>query len=509
MMDSPVPDAALSLALADEAATKRLGEDLVLALRVGDVVALHGDLGAGKSTLARAMIRTLADDAELEVPSPTYTLVQVYELDPPIAHFDLYRLGDGSELDELGFDEAAETGIVLCEWPERAAEVLARATLHVRLDTAGDGRLATLSGTPATLARVERSLALRAFIDAQTPAVGERRRFFGDASVRRYETVQRNGAPAVLMDAPRVSLGKPVRNGLTYARIAHISEDVTPFVGVARALKANGFTAPEIYACDLDAGFVLLEYLGVDTPLDAEGKPIAERYAATALTLAALHGKSWDPAMPVADGVTHHVPDFDRGAMSIEAELLLDWYVQRSRGTPPSDSERADYVAVWRDLFDLLRDAEMSLVLRDVHSPNIIWRGDESGTDRIGLIDFQDAMIGPAAYDLASLAQDARVDIQPELEMRLVATYVAARKAQGPFDQEGFERAYAIMAAQRASKILGIFVRLDERDGKPQYLRHIPRLKTYLERTLGHPSLAALRNLYEDWGIVGHTTPSR
>jgi len=147
--------------------------------------------------------------------------------------------------------------------------------------------------------------------------------------------------------------------------------------------------------------------------------------------------------------------------------------------------------------------------LRDVHSPNIIWRGDRAGIDRIGLIDFQDAMIGPAAYDLASLAQDARVDIPPELEMRLVATYVAARKAQGPFDQEGFERAYAIMAAQRASKILGIFVRLDERDGKPQYLRHIPRLKTYLERTLGHPSLAALRNLYEDWGIVGHTTQSR
>lgn len=311
------------------------------------------------------------------------------------------------------------------------------------------------------------------------------------------------------MDAPRISQGRPVRDGLTYARIAHISEDVTPFVGVARALKAQGFAAPEVHACDLDAGFVLLEYLGDDTPLDGNGAPVGERYAATALVLAALHARHWDPAMPAAPGVVHHVPDFDRGAMSIEVELLTDWYVARSRGTPPTDAERAAYVAVWRELFDVLRDAEMSLVLRDVHSPNIIWRGECEGTDRIGLIDFQDAMIGPAAYDLASLAQDARVDIPPELEMRLVATYVAARKAQGHFDQEGFERAYAIMAAQRASKILGIFVRLDERDGKPQYLRHIPRLKTYLERTLGHPSLAALRQLYEDWGIVGRPTAPR
>ena len=114
-----------------------------------------------------------------------------------------------------------------------------------------------------------------------------------------------------------------------------------------------------------------------------------------------------------------------------------------------------------------------------------------------------------AAYDLASLAQDARVDVSAELEARLTAHYVSLRARDAGFDAAGFERAYAIMAAQRGSKILGIFVRLLERDGKPQYLRHIPRIKAYLARTLDHPSLTALRDLYQDWGVLNEAPTQR
>jgi tRNA threonylcarbamoyl adenosine modification protein YjeE len=501
---APAP---INLHLPGDAATRRLGEDMVLVLRQGDVVALSGDLGAGKSTLARAMIRAHANDPDLDVPSPTYTLVQAYDTVPPIAHFDLYRLSDAAELDELGFDEAAEAGIVLCEWPERAPEVIAAASLHVRLEIDGDGRRAEISGTPLALARLRRTLAIRAFLDAQDLPVTHRQRFFGDASPRRYESVQRGGEPALLMDAPRQTQGLPVQDGLPYARIAHIAEDVAPFVAVAKALRGEGFAAPAIHAADLESGLVLIEHLGEGTVLDAEGRPIPERYEAAALMLAELHARRWDPVLPVEGDTVHTVPDFDRRAMAIEAGLLLDWYFPRMRGAPATAEERAEYTAVWRDLFDTLREAETSLVLRDLHSPNIVWREDRAGLDRIGLVDFQDAMIGPAAYDLASLAQDARVDVAPELEMRLVARYAAARRAQGSFDAYAFERDYAIMAAQRASKILGIFVRLDERDGKPQYLRHIPRLKGYLARTLDHPALAALQTLYSRWGLLGDDAP--
>lgn len=146
--------------------------------------------------------------------------------------------------------------------------------------------------------------------------------------------------------------------------------------------------------------------------------------------------------------------------------------------------------------------AEKSLVLRDYHSPNLIWRPEREGDDRLGVIDFQDAMIGPAAYDVASLAVDARVTISPELERATVEAYCAARAAAGPFDRAAFDRAYAIMAAQRNSKIIGIFVRLNERDGKPHYLRHLPRIRDYLRRALAHPDLAELKALYGRLGLL-------
>jgi len=135
----------LSLHLKDEAATLRFGEDLALALGPGLCVALEGDLGAGKSTLARATLRALANDPSLEVPSPTFTLVQVYDLRFQVGHFDLYRIGDSSELDELGFDEILETGVCLVEWPDRAGNRLPEDLLRIELSTEGAGRRATIS----------------------------------------------------------------------------------------------------------------------------------------------------------------------------------------------------------------------------------------------------------------------------------------------------------------------------------------------------------------------------
>jgi aminoglycoside/choline kinase family phosphotransferase len=136
-------------------------------------------------------------------------------------------------------------------------------------------------------------------------------------------------------------------------------------------------------------------------------------------------------------------------------------------------------------------------VLRDYHSPNLLWLPEREGLARIGLLDFQDAVMGPAAYDLASLLQDARVDVPETMEIALLSRYTRARRAaDAGFDAPAFARAYATLAAQRASKILGIFARLDRRDGKPQYLRHMPRVWAYLRRSLAHPALAPLAAWY-------------
>ncbi|MEP7031636.1 MAG: phosphotransferase, partial [Pseudolabrys sp.] len=142
-------------------------------------------------------------------------------------------------------------------------------------------------------------------------------------------------------------------------------------------------------------------------------------------------------------------------------------------------------------------DAAPTWVLRDFHSPNLLWLPAREGIARIGLLDFQDAVMGSPAYDLASLLQDARVDVPELMEISLLSRYSRARlKGDAEFDAPGFVRNYATLAAQRASKILGIFARLEKRDGKPQYLRHLPRVWAYLQRALAHPSLAPLAGWY-------------
>lgn len=170
-MSTPIsnPILHLELFLPDEAATKRFGEDFALALVKGDLVTLSGDLGAGKSSLARAVIRAIADDEGLEVPSPTFTLVQSYEaLRLPVAHADLYRISHGEELDELGLVEFLEDGVVLSEWPEQAEGFLPEPSFAVTLTHEGAGRRIVIRGTEAAIARLERTLKIRTFLERTT-----------------------------------------------------------------------------------------------------------------------------------------------------------------------------------------------------------------------------------------------------------------------------------------------------------------------------------------------------
>lgn len=489
--------------LADEGATARLGEDIAAALRPGDVVALSGDLGAGKTTLARGLIRALAGDPELDVPSPTFTLVQTYEGGRlPAAHFDLYRLSDPDELDELGLDEALASGIALIEWPERAEHRLPASAVRISLAEQASGRAAFIAAPEPVRGRVARSLAARDFLADADAGAARRAPIGGDASARHYEEVIEPGKPVrLLMDSPPLVLGPPVRGGKAYAEIAHTAKTVAAFVGIDLLLRDAGFAAPAIFAQDLEQGFLLVEHLGRESFL-VDGKPVTERYAAAAELLASVHTRGWPNQVAVAPGVVHAIPPFDRDAMMIEVDLLLDWYIPYVSGAPTDDSVRTRFAAEWNRLFDRLADKEISIVLRDVHSPNLIWRAERKGHDRLGLIDFQDAMIGPSAYDVASLALDARVTVPPGIEQSTIAAYMAGRRAAGAFDEAGFLEAYAIMGAQRNSKLLGIFVRLDRRDGKPQYLAHLPRIGDYLQRTLGHPALAGLAALYRDIGVL-------
>ncbi|MCQ1852121.1 tRNA (adenosine(37)-N6)-threonylcarbamoyltransferase complex ATPase subunit type 1 TsaE [Neorhizobium galegae] len=495
-------ETALTLTLADEAETIRLGEDLALALKKGDWIALSGDLGAGKSTFARAFLRALADEDELEVPSPTFTLVQSYELRIPVSHFDLYRLGDASELDELGFDEALSGGICLVEWPEVADALLPQARIQLKLEQSGSGRTATITAPDAQMQRIRRVLAIREFLNSHGYP-GARRRFLtGDASTRAYEIVKiANRETLILMDWPRPAQGPPVLDGKPYPKVAHLAEDPYPFVAIDEYLRELGLAAPEVLHVDYDQGILLLENLGEEGAVDEDGNPIEERYRESIVCLAFLHSHEMRQDLPVGDGHIHHIPDFDPTAMKMEARLLVDWHLPWKRGTPATDEERQEYLAIWDNLIRELDGVEKNLLLRDFHSPNIIWRPQESGVRRVGLIDFQDSMIGPTAYDLASIVQDARVDIPKALADQLMLDYVTLRRALGAFDEPTFLKAWAIMAAQRNCKLAGLWVRLLQRDGKPGYLKHMPRTLRYLATALSHDVLAPLRDWCRRAGI--------
>lgn len=496
------------LVLADEADTVRLAEEIAAHAMPGDLVLLSGALGAGKTALSRALIRVLAEDSALEVPSPTFTLVQRYDTPRlPAHHVDLYRISGPGEVDELGLDEALAEGLVLVEWPERAAGLFAGDRLDIALalePSAPAARSARMVGHgrwAARLARIEES---SRFLAASGYGAWHRRHLEGDASRRRYERLHRDGETVVLMDSPRAPDPGTGTGAMPYSRIAHLAEDVVPFVAVARTLRSHGLSAPDILAADLDGGFLVIEDLGDGRVTDELGQPIVERYEAAIDLLVRLHGLDLPAAAEAAPGRVHHLPAYDEGAFMAEVELLVEWFVPHALGARLSPGAETAFRHVWLAL--LTESAALSpalsgaaWVLRDFHSPNLVWLPERSGIPRVGLLDFQDSVIGSAAYDVASLAFDARVDVPGPLRAALIERYLAGRRAaDADFDGETFHATLALMAAQRNTKILGIFARLANRDAKPRYLAHIPRIADYLGEALAHPALARLANWHAE-----------
>ena len=258
-----------AIASIDEAGLALAAELLALFSRPGDLLALRGDLGAGKTTFARAFIRAALDDPAAEVPSPTFTLVQTYETSRfPISHVDLYRVASVSELEQLGFDEAVANGVMLLEWPERAEAALPPARLEIRIESLADPALRTLLliGLGEWAPRLERLRAVHDFLERCAREAGGAARHVrylqGDASPRAYARLDLGGNSRVLMNAPAMPDGPPVRDGLPYSRIAHLAEDVRSFVAMTGALGQRGLATPHVHAQDLARGLLLLDDLG-------------------------------------------------------------------------------------------------------------------------------------------------------------------------------------------------------------------------------------------------------
>ena len=313
----------------------------------------------------------------------------------------------------------------------------------------------------------ERDAQIEGFLAAHGWAGAKRHPLAGDASLRRYERITEDHRRAVLMDAP------PGREALG------------PFMLIDRYLRSRGFSAPEIYAADEAAGLMLLEDLGDRryTELIAAGSQTETLFAAAMDVLIELHGKALgDLAMESLDVAT-----LDSGRLLGQVEILLDLYLPEVTGAPARDGQRDSFLAAWRAVLPLAEALPSVLVLYDYHAPNLMWLPDRRGLARVGLLDFQDAMIGPLAFDVVSLLENPRQDTDEALVEAMIARYLAGRPE---IDARDFATAYAVLGAQRVTRNIGNFTRLWRREGKPGYMDHLPRLWRLLDHSLAHPALA-------------------
>jgi N-acetylmuramate 1-kinase len=475
--------------------------ELSLFARPGMAILLKGDLGAGKSTLARAFIRALAPvDSGFDIPSPTFTLIQTYdETRIPVAHADLYRVASSHDLEELGLDDLLKSHILVVEWPEAILDRDIADVLLVELSGQGHARDAVITAKGAWARALPRNAAIRNFLDTTRWKNAKRLYLEGDASSRRYETLSGVGAPVILMDMPAMPDGPPAKNGKPYSAIAHLAEDIRAVIAVNGQLSSMGYGAPAVELFDLRAGLAVIEDLGREVfgRMLLAGRDMRAPMAAAVEVLADMASRTWPNDVPIAGDGIYQVPSYDIEAQQIEVDLLPTWFWPHIRGSQIPDELRAEFESLWADLLPLTQAGHRVWALRDYHSPNLLWLPDRQGLKRVGLIDTQDCVMGHPAYDLASMLQDARVDIAFGFADELYAHYCALRSGDSAFNRQEFDVAYSVLGAQRATKILGIFARLSKRDGKHGYLKHIPRVSRYLERDLAHPRLARLKHWFD------------
>jgi aminoglycoside/choline kinase family phosphotransferase len=313
----------------------------------------------------------------------------------------------------------------------------------------------------------KRATLIYQFLQTHGWADAERHQLPGDASFRRYIRLNLKDKKALVMDAP-----PPL-------------ESVQPFVSIARHLCALGFSAPEIIAEDVAHGLLLIEDFGEDTftHLLNNGANEEELYTLATDTLIELHRKP--------GAIPENLAPYNDFCMIDEAALFADWYLPAIDVSP---SLRKGYAMAWFECFHLLGGQPQTVVLRDYHVNNLMRLSGRNGIQACGLLDFQDALAGPSAYDVMSLLDDARRDIAEPLRLKMLNRYCDAFPKN---DRAAFETAFAILGAQRHAKVIGIFTRLCWRDNKTIYLKHIPRVWRLLERSLQHPALFAVASWFD------------
>jgi aminoglycoside/choline kinase family phosphotransferase len=313
------------------------------------------------------------------------------------------------------------------------------------------------------------------FIKKNGLANADRHGLSSDASFRRYERIKGENKSLMLMDAP------PER------------ENIVPFINIDNYLIRRGLSAPEIYAEDTTSGLMLLEDFGDDSFTNVlSGKSaLSPKCNEQELYLAAM-----DVLIQLdRSTLPTKTPDYDGELLLKECTKLTDWYLPNVNPNANTNVVVEEYISIWENLLKFNKVSDDVVVLRDYHADNLMWLPMRNGVRNVGLLDFQDAVVGSPVYDIISLLEDARRDVSKQTVDACISHYLATRKS---IDKKDFEVAYAILAAQRNCKIVGIFARLAIRDNKPRYLNYLPRVWRHIEKGLTHPSLKPLKKWFDE-----------
>ena len=331
-----------------------------------------------------------------------------------------------------------------------------------------------------------------------------------DASTRRYERLTLGTRTAMLMDSPRNNEQPPcppdadqnTRKSIGWNATSRLAASrVEAFVALANHLRAHGFSAPEILACDIDRGLAVVEDFGtaVFARIIENGHDEQELYVNAARTLASVHSKPVPSEIKCAE-FTWPILEFDALALQVNADLFVEWLPHHDSSVTPTDRDLDDFVAARDEMIDQAMSFPRTLTLRDYHAENLIWLPEREGDARVGLLDFQDAVLGWGEWDMAMLIQDARHGISPKVSNAAIEAYLDRTGGT----RDAFDVRLAVLGTLNALRIAGLFARLIQRDKKTRYLAFLPLQLAFLKQNLQSPAAARMNNVLR--GFAPHLT---
>ncbi|MEK9794560.1 MAG: tRNA (adenosine(37)-N6)-threonylcarbamoyltransferase complex ATPase subunit type 1 TsaE [Hyphomicrobiales bacterium] len=440
----------------------------------GDLLALNGEIGSGKTTLTKHLINYLTATRIDEINSPTFNLCQTYSKeDLIISHYDFYRLDYLQEIEELDINDSIKNNFTIIEWANKFSSILPKDHIEIQISNKSHQREYKILFHGEYAKKIAAHKNRLSFLSNSNFNIKKITNMKGDASKRKYYRVNDGKENFVLMDASEDSIKETTT-----------SKTITDFIVFGQYLENIGLRVPKIYEFDIQKHLILEEDLGLTTYDELYSKLSFQDLINPAIESLLILVHSNYKNINDLDGRAFEPQNFDEKVFINESKIFIDYYWPYVKNSICPEEEKYEFLSIIEKIYSDL-STDKTLVLRDYHSPNLHYLQNEKGHRKCALIDFQDALLGHPLYDLVSLAQDARFTISEDQERYIVDTFEDKFLFNDfQLSKSSFNEQYKILAIQRSLKILGIFARLYLLEGKNNYIIHMPRVVDYIRRSM-------------------------